>query len=97
MCYRFVLICLVEATHAQNFYHSLQEWIEGAPLCASKHSSVLEDQKEEERESESDTLMHSLTHLHTVNVRIRALRLNMTSVPKGMVRLIPILNRCWHV
>lgn len=26
MCYRFVLICLVEATHAQNFYHSLQEW-----------------------------------------------------------------------
>lgn len=44
-CYRFVLICLVEATHAQNFYHSLQEWIEGAPLCARKHTIVSEYQK----------------------------------------------------
>lgn len=26
VCYRFALICLVEVTHAQNFYHSLQEW-----------------------------------------------------------------------
>lgn len=86
MCYRFVLICLVEATHAQNFYHSLQEWSSGSSEHIAKNwKNNNRKQKKTERYTPKTKVTHSYTvHcIHIVNVTHTCiLRLYMTSVPE---------------
>lgn len=63
MCYRFVLICLVEATHAQNFYHSLQEWSSAIQQAHCKQK--IGKTTTESRKRPRDTRQRPKWHTHT--------------------------------
>lgn len=77
MCYRFVLICLVEATHAQNFYHSLQEW-SWTPSYAHQNNNSQRSTPKTRMTHSSAPCTHTVNATHTCILRF----LHMTSVPE---------------
>lgn len=77
MCYRFVLICLVEATHAQNFYHSLQEW-SWTPSYAHQNNNSQRSTRKTRMTHSSAPWTHTVNATHTCILRF----LHMTSVPE---------------
>lgn len=87
MCYRFVLICLVEATHAQNFYHSLQ----GNGLSPPCYICITDTYDRPVRENDTlNALTRAHNHLHAVNVTHTCIAIIHDIRAKGMVRLVPI-------